>query len=172
MTAVRDGGAVTVISHGQGGTGMVKFIGIEESEARRRLLAVGTEIVEIGSEGSDLETETVARLLPEGERHVRGVFDPDPPEAGQEYAAHCAWHINSVNEAHTITSGRGIMQFWTEGGPVSLVVEAGDLLVNRSAEHRFLPLTHQLLRLRHSGSVDADFGEIGTGRAPEPWPKV
>ena len=30
---------------------MVKFIGIDESEARRRLLAVGTEIVEIGSEG-------------------------------------------------------------------------------------------------------------------------
>ena len=149
---------------------MVKFIGIDEADGRRRLLSVGTEFHQVGSEGSDLESEVVAQVLAEGERYVRATFDATPPAAGFEFAAHCGWHTNAVVEAHTITSGRGIFEFWTEGGPVAVLTEAGDLLVNRGAEHRFRPLTDQRLRLRYSGPADGDFGAIDTGRTPEPWP--
>ena len=150
----------------------MKFIGVDDTEGRRLLLSLGVAFHEIGHEGSDLETEIVAALLPEGERHVRGTFDATPPEPGSENAAHCAWHINAVDEAHTITSGLGIFEFWTGDGAVTVLAEAGDLMVNRGAEQRFRPLTDQQLRLRHSGSIDGDFGAVDTGRAPDAWPEA
>lgn len=150
----------------------MEFIGIDEERGRSKLRTVGTEIHQIGQEGSPLETELVARALPEGQRHVRGTFDAMAPAPGEEHTAHCAWHTNSVTEAHTFNSGRGLFQFWTEEGPVSVVLTAGDLLVNRGAEHRFLPLGDQQLRLRHSGDVDGEFGYVDTGRSPMPWPEL
>jgi hypothetical protein len=151
---------------------MVRFIGLDEGAARHRLSGVGTEIVEVGPEGSDLEVESLARVLPEGERHVRGTFEAQPPTPGEEHEAHCAWHTNAVTEAHTINSGLGVFEFWTEEGVVTVVTEPGDLVVNRGAEHRFLPLVHQQLRLHHSGTADQDFGYVATGRTPAPWPSV
>lgn len=151
---------------------MVRFIDLDEDEGRRRLAAVGTEIVAIGSEGSEEESRTLARVLSDGERGVRGTFEAFPPVAGAEHAAHCAWHTNAVTEAHTFNSGLGLFQFWTDEGVVSVVLEAGDLLVNRGAEHRFLPVVHQQLRLRYSGGPDEDFGYVATGRPPEPWPTI
>lgn len=151
---------------------MVQFIGLDESEARRRLLTVGTEIFDVGAEGSDDEREKVSEVLPQGERHVRGTFDAKPPEPGLEHTAHCAWHVNGVHEVHTITSGRGVFEFWTGKGVVTIVTEPGDLLVNRGAEHRFLPVEDQRLVLRHSGKVDGEFAYVATGRTPEPWPEV
>jgi hypothetical protein len=151
---------------------MVRFIGLDEATARRRLLAVGTEIVQIGSEGSELEAEILAGALPEGRRHVRGTFEALPPAPGEEHDAHCAWHTNAVTEAHTINSGLGLFEFWTEDGVVTVVTEPGDLLVNRGVEHRFLPVAHQQLRLHHSGESDQDFGYVATGRTPAPWPSV
>jgi hypothetical protein len=151
---------------------MVRFIGLDQDEARRRLATVGTEIIAIGSEGSDVEAQTLARVLPEGERGARGTFEAHPPAAGEEHAAHCAWHTNAVTEAHTINSGLGLFQFWTDAGVVTVVTEAGDLLVNRGAEHRFLPVRHQQLRLHHSGGPDQDFGYVATARPPDAWPAV
>lgn len=150
----------------------MEFIGIDGERGLSLLRSVGTEIHQVEEEGSQLESELVASVLPEGERHVRGTFDATAPALGEEHSAHCAWHTNSVTEAHTFNSGRGLFQFWTAEGPVSVVLTAGDLLVNRGAEHRFLPLGDQQLRLRHSGEADGEFGYVGTGRSPMPWPDL
>ncbi|MCW2772239.1 MAG: hypothetical protein JWN91_565 [Nocardioides sp.] len=150
----------------------MEFIDIDADGARALLASVGTEIHRVEHEGSAEEARLVAEALGEDERHVRGTFDATAPEAGEEHAAHCAWHTNAVVEAHTFTSGRGLFQFWTSQGAVSVVLTAGDLLVNRGAEHRFLPLGDQQLRLRYSGPPDADFGYVDTGRSPMPWPAV
>jgi len=151
----------------------VEFIGgIDTQTGLSRLRAIGTEIHHIGHEGSPLEGELLAAVLPDGKRHVRGTFDATPPTPDQEHAAHCAWHTNKVIEAHTFNSGRGLFQFWAGDGPVGVILEPGDLLVNRGAEHRFLPLENQQLRLRHSGDVDEDFGYSDTGRSPMPWPDL
>lgn len=149
---------------------MVRFIGLDEETARRRLARIGTEIVHVGAEGSDLEAGTVARVLCEGERQLRSTFDAQPPAPGEEHAGVCAWHTNAVTEAHTFASGHGVLEFWTEDGVVALLVEPGDLLVNRGAEHRFLPVVAQQLQLRHSGTVDQDLGYVPTGRLAAPWP--
>lgn len=150
----------------------MEFIDIDGDRGRALLAGVGTEIHEIGHEGSAEEARLVAEVLDQGEQHVRATFDATPPAAGEEHLAHCAWHTNAVVEAHTITSGRGLFQFWASEGPVGVVLTAGDLLVNRGAEHRFLPLGDQQLILRHSGPPDADFGYVDTGRGPMPWPDV
>lgn len=150
----------------------MKFIGIDEESGLSQLRAVGTEIHEIGHEGSQLEVGLVTGALPEGERHVRGTFDATAPPPGEEHSAHCAWHTNGVTEAHTFNSGRGLFQFWTPEGAVTVVFTAGDLLINRGAEHRYLPLGEQQLRLRHSGETDGEFGYVDTGRSPMPWPEI
>ena len=151
----------------------MEFIGGMNAETGlSRLRAIGTEIHQIGQEGSRLEAQVLAEVLPEGKRHVRGTFDATPPAPGQEHAAHCAWHTNNVIEAHTFNSGRGLFEFWADEGPMGVILESGDLLVNRGAEHRFLPLENQQLRLRHSGDVDGDFGYVDTGRSPMPWPDL
>jgi hypothetical protein len=150
----------------------MEFIGIDEDRGRRLLHGVGAEVHHVTREGSSEETALLARVLPEGERHVRATFDAAKPEPGAEHSAHCAWHTNAVVEAHTVNSGRGLFQFWTEEGPVTIVLTAGDLLVNRGAEHRYLPMTDQQLRLHHSGEIDGEFGYVDTGRGPMPWPEV
>ena len=149
----------------------MEFIAIDERDGRRRLGTIGTEVHRIDGD-SAREAELVGAALPEGERHLRGVFDATSPAPGEEHSAHCAWHTNGVTEAHSIMSGRGLFQFWTDEGPVTLVLTAGDLLVNRGAEHRYQPLGDQQLRLRHSGETDGDFAYVDTGRSPMPWPRV
>lgn len=150
----------------------MKFIGIEPESGRLQLASVGVEFHAIGHEGSSLESELVAHTLPESERHIRATFDAKPPEPGEEHAAHCAWHTNGVHEAHTINSGRGIFQIQAGKDCITVIGEAGDLFINRGAEHRYRPLTSQQLRLRHTGATDGEFGYVDTGRSPTPWPDL
>ncbi len=142
---------------------MVRFIGISEVEARERLAPIGTELVV--DDGTVVE-----RVLADGERQVRAEVDVEPPS--ESFAGMGAWHVNGRTEAHGVLSGRGIVQFWTEQGPVTAVLEAGDAMVVRGGEHRYLPLTSQRWVLRHSGDESASLDAVETGRAAEPWPDV
>src|SRR4051812_21061255 len=149
---------------------MVRFIGLDEATARCRLERVGTEILQVGPEGSDLERDTVVRVLPDGERQLRGTFEAQPPAPGEEHAGVTAWHTNAVIEAHTFTSGRGVLEFWTEDAVLAAGVEPGGMLGNRGAEPRSLPVVAQQLQLRHSGPVEQDLGYVATGRPAGAWP--
>ena len=55
---------------------------------------------------------------------------------------------------------------------MSAVIEAGHLMVIRSAEHRLLPLVEQRLVVHYSGPADGEVGSLATGRTPEPWPRI
>jgi mannose-6-phosphate isomerase-like protein (cupin superfamily) len=83
-----------------------------------------------------------------------------------------AWHVNAQDEAHTVLSGTGLMQFVTPQGVVTVVVEAGDVVVVRGAEHRYRPLTAQGWAIRHSGGPGDDLGARETGRPSGPWPEL
>ena len=154
------------------GNRMARFIGLDEADARRRLSTVGTELVPVGTTGSEAETAAIAAVLPEDERQERGVYVALPPAPGREHEGPCVWHTNAVHEAHTVTSGLGILEFITDEGVVSAVIEAGDLMVIRSAEHRLLPLVEQRLVVHYSGPADGEVGYVATGRTPEPWPRI
>ena len=69
-------------------------------------------------------------------------------------------------------SGRGLLQFALPGGVCSVEVGAGDVMIVRGVEHRYLPLEPQEWVMRHSGSPDADLGARETGRESAPWPPV
>jgi len=150
----------------------VRYVGIDETVAREQLAAVGVQWHAVDSEGTEAELALIAAYLPEGERHVRGTFDAEPPAAGEDHLAHCAWHTNNVDEVHTFLTGLGMFEFVTPQGVVTVLSESGDVMVNQGAEHRFLPVTSQRLRLRHSGPVDADFGYIATATDNGPWPAI
>ena len=145
---------------------MVRYIAIDPEDARRRLTAVGTELVPTDDVGA--ESAAVASVLPIGEREVRVEVEidvPDDPDSGMG-----AWHVNAQTEAHTVRSGLGMVQFWTPDGPVSAVLEAGDVMVVRGGEHRYRPLTLQRWAIRHSGSADSELDTTDTGRPGPPWP--
>lgn len=150
----------------------MRYLDIDEKVARQRLAGVGVEWYAVGAEGTEAEGAVIAKFLPEGQRQLRGTFDAEPPAAGEEHLAHCAWHTNQVDEVHTFLTGLGIFEFGTPDGVVTVVSEAGDVMVNRGAEHRFLPLESQRLRLRHSGPADGDFGYVATATVNGPWPTI
>ncbi len=141
---------------------MARYLGIEEGEGRRLLAAAGTEI------GQD--EEAVAYALGDGERDARAIVELAPPAPGGEDAGMGAWHVNAQHEAHTVLDGSGVMEFWTGDRAVSVLLEGGDVVVNRGAEHRYRPLVAQRWVIRHSGPPDADLGASDTGREPGPWP--
>ena len=70
-----------------------------------------------------------------------------------------------VTDAH----GR-IVEFITIDGPVSVVLEGGDVMAVQGAEHRYRPLTSQEWILRFGGPDGADLVATDTGRASEAWP--
>lgn len=145
---------------------MVKYVGIDADEARRRLATIGTELVP--PDAREDEDAVVARVLAEGERHVRAEVDVEPsddPDSGMG-----AWHVNTETEAHTVRTGTGVVEFWTPSGPVAAVIREGVVMVVRGGEHRYRPLTPQRWAIRHSGDADADLGPSLTGRASGPWP--
>ena len=122
--------------------------------------------------GQDAPAEIVAAVLEPDEREIRAVVVADPPAPGDEHAGMGAWHVNAVDEVHFVRGGRGLLQFALPEGVCSVEVMAGDVMIVRRAEHRYLPIEPQEWVMRHSGSADADLGARETGRAPEPWPSV
>ncbi len=150
----------------------MRYIGIDHVAAQEQLAAVGVHWHAVGGEGTEAERTVIDAVLPDGERQLRGTFDAQPPAAGEEHLAHCAWHTNAVDEVHTFLTGLGIFEFMTPDGAVTVVSEAGDVMANRGAEHRFLPVTSQQLRLRHSGPADGDFGYVATATHSGPWPVI
>ena len=145
---------------------MVRFLDLDDSEAARRLAAIGTEIVPTTDEGA--EHVVVARVLPIGERGVRVEVDIEPPD--DPFAGMGAWHRNAQTEAHTVRSGSGVVEFWTPDGAVSARLEAGDVMVVRGGEHRYRPLTAQRWAIRHSGPEDTELVTTDTGRPSDAWP--
>jgi hypothetical protein len=135
-------------------------------EARELLSAGRTEVHPLSA-----EDEVVLAAIGDDPSAYRGEFDLAPP-ADEAAAASgmAAWHVNERDEAHTIRSGAGLMQFITDSGVVSVFLQPGDVLVIRGAEHRYRPLTVQRWTLRWLGGADATLGARETGREGGDWP--
>lgn len=145
---------------------MARLIGRDEAQAAQLLDAVGVRLHAVTD--GDVAGTVLVDALPVGERQIRGEVDipvPSEPHAGMG-----AWHVNAVNELHVVASGQGIMEFVTLDGVVSVVLEAGDVVEIRGAEHRYRPLTEQRWILRYAGPADGALEATETGRAAEPWP--
>lgn len=111
----------------------------------------------------------LVEVLPEGQRAERGVIQMDPPAPGEEFSGVGAWHINNAPETHLLREGRGQVQFVTDGGIVTVLVEAGDVMIIDGAEHRFRPLT-AVTWVLHYGAPDLI--PEPTGRPPAAWPEI
>jgi len=122
--------------------------------------------------GDDAPADLVAEILQPGEREIRAVAVADPPAPGDEYTGMGAWHVNAVDEVHFVRSGRGLLQFVLPEGVCTVEVSAGDVMIVRRAEHRYLPIESQEWVMRHSGPAEAGLGAHETDRAPEPWPRT
>ena len=105
-------------------------------------------------------------------RLERGSVVAAPPLPGCEFEGFGAWHRNNANEFHTVIDGVGLVEFMTEGGPVAALLSAGDVMVVRQAEHRYLPLTPQRWVVRFGGGPDAELVPTDTGRPAGPWPRI
>lgn len=134
------------------------------------LAAVGVRFVH--APGDDAPADLVGEVLGVGERQVRAVVMAEPPASGDEHSGMGAWHVNAVQEIHFVRSGRGLLQVALPEGTASIELLAGDVMIVRGAEHRYLPLEAQEWVLRHSGAPDADLGARETGREAEPWPSM
>ena len=148
---------------------MVHFISHEESAARELLAQAGVTILR---EDDDWRDALMNEVLDEQSRFDRAEIAMDPPAAGQEFESFGAWHVNNAPEFHSIVSGSGILEYVTPGGVVSVVLEGGDIMAVRCAEHRYLPLTTQHWIARFGGGPAAELTPTETGRAPEPWPTL
>ena len=121
----------------------------------------------------DAPAEVIAALIPEADRQfVRGEMVATPPVEGASHDGMGAWHVNDVNEVHTVTSGRGLVQFVTNQGVVGVLVGEGDVMTVRKAEHRYLPIEDQGWVIRHGAAPDAEMAPVNTGREDAPWPAV
>jgi hypothetical protein len=148
---------------------MARVIGRDDAQARELLAASGVRLHRAVGDPADAPPDLIAAVLPPAARSIRaeaGVEAPDDTHAGMG-----AWHVNAVDELHVVRSGEGIMEFITLDGPVAVVVEAGDVIEVRGAEHRYRPLSAQQWVMRWSGDEDADLGAIETGRASDHWPE-
>jgi len=148
---------------------MARVIDRTDDQGREALAAAGVRLHRVDA-GADAPTDVVSAVLPIDVRHVRAEVDiavPDDVDAGMG-----AWHVNAVDEVHVVGSGKGIMEFVTLDGVVSVLVEPGDVIEIRGTEHRYQPLTQQRWRLRFGGSPDGELEATATGRAAGPWPSV
>ncbi len=134
------------------------------------LAAVGVRFVH--APGEDAPADLVAEILQPDEREIRAVVVADPPAPGDEHAGMGAWHVNAVDEVHFVRGGRGLLQFALPEGICSVEVMAGDVMIVRRAEHRYLPIEPQEWVMRHAGPAEAGLGAQETGRAPGPWPPM
>lgn len=147
---------------------MAKFSGPDGVDVEAVLKGAGVRIVH--APGDDAPPGLVAEVLPVGERDVRQVVLAEPPGGDDVYTGMGAWHINSVDEVHYVRTGRGLVQFALAEGVCSVELVAGDVMIIRKAEHRYLPLQAQEWVIRHSGPSEGDLGYRETGRPAEPWP--
>lgn len=142
--------------------------GPEGVDLEGELARAGVRVVH--APGEDAPAGLIAEVLPEDQRQVRAVVVADPPAQGEEHAGMGAWHVNAVHEVHFVRSGRGLLQFSTPAGVISVEMLAGDVMVVLGAEHRYLPIEPQEWVMRHAGSADAGLEPRETGRAADPWP--
>ena len=149
---------------------MSRVIGRDEASARGLLDAAGVRLHAADPATGDARPELVASVLPEGARHVRGQVDAEASDDVDGGMA--AWHVNPVDELHVVLSGRGLMEFVTVDGVVTVLVEQGDVVEVRGAEHRYRPLSTQGWRLRFDGPAEAGLEPTQTGRAGDPWPTI
>lgn len=146
---------------------MARFIGRDEQEARDLLAGIGCRILD--ENGPDREL-VMLDLLDDESRFDRSDLIVDPPAEGAQFEAFGAWHVNNVNEFHSITEGEGLLEFWTPEGVVSVVLAPGDIMANRAGvEHRYRPLTKQTWIVRISGGPDAELIATDTGRENTPF---
>lgn len=147
---------------------MATVTGPQGEDAHALLAEAGVEFRE--AHGSDVPEEWLNEVLPEGERYVRAEITADLPGPGAEFEGMGAWHVNARRECHLVRGGRGLLQVATPGGIVTVVLEAGDVMIVRGAEHRYRPVEAQGWLLRWSGPPEAGLDPRDTGRLPEPWP--
>jgi mannose-6-phosphate isomerase-like protein (cupin superfamily) len=133
-----------------------------------QLAAAGVRFVH--APGDDAPEAVIAEMLGRDERQVRAVVVAEPPAPGEEYSGMGAWHVNAVQEVHFVRSGRGLLQFALPEGTCAVEIAAGDVMIVRGAEHRYLPLESQEWVLRYSGPAEGDLGARETGRDAGPWP--
>jgi len=147
---------------------MAQFIGRLESAARVLLADAGVRILNVDSPDHD---EVRLEVLGADSVAERFQMTAEPP-ADEATAAEGmgAWHVNNVNEFETVLSGEGIVEFWTEDGPVAVLLGAGDVMAVEHAEHRYRPLTSQGWALRFAGGPDGEFVGTDTGRPSHAWP--
>lgn len=147
---------------------MARVIGRDAAEALALLDAVGVRLHAAEGEAADAAPALVDSVLADDSRHVRAVADiavPVDVDAGMG-----AWHVNAVDELHVVRSGKGIMEFVTVDGIVSVVLGAGDVVEIHGAEHRYRPLSEQRWALRFSGGPSAELAATDTGRGAQEWP--
>lgn len=143
---------------------------MDEGQARQALIAAGVQLlVALDSEGA-VDPAVLELVLPPQARFVREVMTVDPPAIGERDSDMGCWHINSVDEVHSVLDGEGIMEFVTAQGVVSVLVEGGDVLVIQQAEHRYLPLSQQRWAVRWAGDPSTELISTQTGRTAQPWP--
>jgi hypothetical protein len=146
---------------------MAEFIDRDAAAARALLREAGVRILRVDSPDHDA---VLAEVLGEDARGERGRIVAEPPaDADAAAQGMGAWHVNEVSEFETVTSGDGIVEFWTSDGAVGVRLGAGDIMAVERAEHRYRPLTEQGWVLRFGAD---DLVAVETGRASGPWPVV
>ncbi|MBU6243615.1 MAG: hypothetical protein KGP12_00220 [Actinomycetales bacterium] len=151
---------------------MAGFPGMDQAQARQALAGAGVQVLRALDTQGAVDSSVLELVLDAGSRHVREVVDATPPAAPLRDQGMGAWHVNDVDEVHSVLDGTGIMEFWTELGAVAVVVEGGDVVVIQGAEHRYLPLTPQRWAVRFAGPADEELTGGTTGRAATPWPST
>jgi mannose-6-phosphate isomerase-like protein (cupin superfamily) len=151
---------------------MARILGTDAAQGRADLESAGVLVGVVDDETQDVEESVLAAVLPEEVRAIRGEMVASPPPDAEADTGMGAWHRNDVDELHVVTAGEGIMEFITEAGVVSVVVEPGDVVEIHRAEHRYRPLTDQSWVIRHAAAPGADMQATPTGRDAQAWPDV
>lgn len=143
--------------------------GMDAVQARAALVAAGVQLLAATDADGGVDPALLELVLEPPARFVRDVMTVEPPEAGAEDAGMGAWHVNAVDEVHSVLDGTGIMEFVTGAGIVSVLVEGGDVVVIQQAEHRYRALSPQRWAVRWAGPIEGELVAISTGRASSAW---
>lgn len=143
---------------------MAQFLTYDEERSRAFLSVAGVQILH--ADDPDLDAAMADVLGSETAERGRMTAEP-PADDDAAMTGMGAWHVNSGSEFHTVLSGRGIVEFVTDKGPVAVLLEGGDIMAVELAEHRYRPLEAQEWILRFEGD---ELVGTDTGRASGPWP--
>ena len=143
----------------------------------QKLNDAGVMVVSV--ETDDIPAALLKDLLPPHESQIRGTLALEPAEQGDESTGVGGWHVNAQDEVHLLASGTGCMQFVVgdsvdnvaDRNPdiVSVNLTAGDVVVIRKAEHRFLATSPTSWILRYTGPEGSDLATRETGRIGPAW---